>query len=312
MSLLSFGEDREASGQAALLAAAILAEGRGLIDVFNAAGLLSWGGGLVPMLALNAARADEGFPFGPPVPPPGQRDGEVFRLGALRGSRPCRHLSEALASATPARDPPAWFDEVRLLILPPPSAHAAPGDAVFQASAGTLGFGVGWGARSGFLTAGHVAAAGGGPVRENAPPMNPTVGNVLVSRDPAGQGTMPGADVAVIATGGARPGRARIPVTAEPSAPLSIRARGGLTDRVRATVRAYVQFYHSAAIGGTWGDCYMTVSGVTLPGDSGAPVASAAGDPVGTVVAGTPGLFDLVQDVGFQLRATGLQGISVI
>ena len=56
----------------------------------------------------------------------------------------------------------------------------------------------------------------------------------------------------------------------------------------------------------------MTVSGVTLPGDSGAPVASAAGDPVGTVVAGTPGLFDLVQDVGFQLRATGLQGISVI
>jgi hypothetical protein len=318
MSIIDFaGENQEAAGRAALLASVLLTAGRDLMSMFNGAGLIggpgpfpTGGGHANPLLALNQFHDAVRYYLGPYPPEIGF---PLRSLGTYRGARFYHALKAALThrDSDEADGPPAWFDDVSVWLMPPMSPTAAPGDPIVQSGSGTLGFRVVWPGHDGFLTAGHVATSGSGPVRANAPPGNPVVGNVIYTGDPTGKGAVPGEDVAVIEHGGrpaVHPAFGSRAVSPAALAPVEIHTSRGV---VRDTIRAFFQFYYSPTIGGTWGECYMTTNGVTMPGDSGAPVVSASGDPIGTVVAGTRGFADLVQKVDYQIARTGIAGLAL-
>jgi hypothetical protein len=307
MSLIAFAGSAEQAGYAAILSSAVLTNGQELLETFNAVGLIAMSRALVSPAVVIAAgsRAAQALPTGWPV-----SEREPPRLGDLQGIPDFDLLRVVVAGAHGRPEDTGfgmeWFDRVAVVAMPEPSAFAAPGDAVLQAAAGTLGYHVAWPGHGGFLTAGHVAKIGSGPLRENRPPMNPVVGNVHLSLDPAGQGASVGADVAVVVTGGSsRAALPFVPAALRPLDVVNLSVRAGQCDQVRA----FMQFYYSSTIQGTWGECYMTANGVSIPGDSGAEVRTVAGAPAATVVAGTPGVFDLVQDVGYQIRMTGIPGL---
>ncbi|MGO9355402.1 MAG: hypothetical protein ACLP3C_32915 [Mycobacterium sp.] len=54
-----------------------------------------------------------------------------------------------------------------------------------------------------------------------------------------------------------------------------------------------------------WGEAMLTAYAISAPGDSGAQVLNASGEVVGQVVGGYPGVYSVVQDIDYVLKATG-------
>ena len=56
---------------------------------------------------------------------------------------------------------------------------------------------------------------------------------------------------------------------------------------------------------GNWGEAMFTQHAISAGGDSGAVVLNDSGQVVGQVVAGYPGVYTVIQDIEYLLRATG-------
>jgi hypothetical protein len=54
-----------------------------------------------------------------------------------------------------------------------------------------------------------------------------------------------------------------------------------------------------------WAEAMLTAYAISAPGDSGAQVLNDAGEVVGQVVGGYPGVYSVVQDIDYLLKATG-------
>jgi hypothetical protein len=330
MSFLTFcNGDTRAAGRGALLAAAVQSRGSVLMSIFNAAGLVTkpattyeprpkarYDGPAEPFLVADPERLPRSYLQRQEKS--GGRLGEVDPLRVLdfENEPEFAMLGEALFGAEARRgsDETAWFDQCPVILIPPPQPFAQPGQGIVQHAPGTLGFAVAWpkpgrSAQTGFLTAGHVAKVAGGAVRTTGRLPPQTLGPVVMSSDPIGGGSSPAADVALVEGPGPGQSVASVLSQATPSANDQVDvvlSGGALSDHVRA----YSPFYFSRTINGTWGEVYQTMSGVTQPGHSGAPVQH-FGRAVGTVVAGTPGYVTLVQAIGYQLAATAQPGITL-
>lgn len=205
----------------------------------------------------------------------------------------------------------ALLEDVLVLPIPVPELHAKPGDSISLPRSGTLGAGVAWAGKEGFITAGHVAYPTGCALKAGGA----NIGTCIYSNDPAGHGRAE-ADVAVIETsaGVARKGVVKSTAIAGPTDVVDI-LRGTTGKSASATMmgmNAWFVFPNSKA---TCGDVYMTTMAVTKGGDSGAPVFDSVGFLVGHVLGASPGYSSYIQDVHYQLREVarhpGLSGIAV-
>jgi hypothetical protein len=206
-------------------------------------------------------------------------------------------LNQAIIELLGAVEPP-WLNTVRLLGVTPPEPHIAAGDPITQPLPGTAGCNVRWGGKVGFLTAGHVVGKAG--VSVVAP--GGFVGTSVYACDPTNRGTLVLDDVAVVelstgpllmAFAGSGHG--------SPNAAVSVLMAGGML--TGANLRGFLRWQFSPALNGTWGDLYTTMTAVTQPGHSGAPVRDGAGAVIGHVVGAMPNFGTLIQDVHYQLAA---------
>lgn len=84
----------------------------------------------------------------------------------------------------------------------------------------------------------------------------------------------------------------------------SITAYGAQTSgQTEAVVMTGGPFAGPNPAGGDFGEATLTAYAISAPGDSGAPAYNQRGELVGHVVAGNPGIYSLIQDVTYQLRA---------
>jgi hypothetical protein len=56
---------------------------------------------------------------------------------------------------------------------------------------------------------------------------------------------------------------------------------------------------------GNWGEAMITMQAISAPGDSRAAVVNAAGEVIGHVVGGATGVYSVIHDIDYQLKATG-------
>lgn len=303
MSLLAFaGPNYELQAQrAGLLSSALLASGRPLIEKVNAAGLLS-------------------LPHSHNYRPPWMRqirqpqDLVVF-LAANSDLLPLEPKSLLPISETPIVAPiaqmlgesPEWLKEVFVWAIPSPIPQVNRGAGIVQSQTGTAGFAISWNGGHGYVTAGHVAQAGGGVVRlANGAPT--PLGNVIVSHNPAGHGNAPLPDVAIVqdVPSNHQPSTIKLSAGQRGDRVSIITSRGVLSD----VICAYTDAYYSTPANCCFANVHQTEGGVTQGGDSGsAAVHENTGEAIGSVVAGRHGFVTLLQDVAFQLRATGLANI---
>ena len=297
MSLLEFANgDEDAAYRAGYLSNLLLVAGERFLRTINAAGLIRLEEGsdtVTPFVAVNADA------LGGSVEP---------------GIRPLDDIAAMLEAPLSGVGPlPEWFFSSAAWVLPALSPQSAVGSRIVQRDWGTRGFPVTWNGIDGFLTAGHVVGMGGGPVL--SAPGNAPLGSVACSADPNGSGAAPSVDVAVVQE---LPGTGSPPpVVFQPTSLVPM-----ATDRVSILgasavqsdwVRAFAAFYYCGTrkMTGTFGEVYMTASGTTRPGDSGA-AAHVNGCPVGSVVAGSPGYVSLIQKIDYQIAGAGLPGLRIV
>ena len=202
----------------------------------------------------------------------------------------------------------SWLSEVRLMGVPPLEPQLSPGDMISAGLRGTVGSGVRWSKKVGFLTAGHVA-----PLNTPVFQGNSAVGTAVYSNDPAGQGLKVADDVALI----------ELTCSFQQSISGLGKARAGdqVTIQVPGTptpaqIQGYATYFNSPKANGTYGELYLTYGQVTQPGHSGAAVLNSAGDLIGHVVGASPGVFSYIQDINYQLTIIdsqpGFSGITLI
>jgi hypothetical protein len=195
-----------------------------------------------------------------------------------------------------------WFDDVLVVPVSEPQLQAAPGDSIASPHVGTLGAGVMWSGKQGFLSAGHVAK----PVNAIVRSAGKTIGTIVYSNDPAGRGTAVEDDAALIelAPGVGRSNIVSSAGLAGPGATVSLVASGKAPP---ATIMGKSQFLFMPTANATCGDVYFTTTQFTQPGHSGACVVAVNGDLIGHVLGASPGYTSYIQDVHFQLNAIASQ-----
>ncbi|MGR3513901.1 MAG: hypothetical protein ACU0GG_14160 [Paracoccaceae bacterium] len=294
MSLLEFANgDEEAAARAALLSTALQSAGPEVMALINAAGLIRLHEGattVAPFLFLDQGRSGS------------TKDAGVYPVEEFRSLLP-KAFYAALGPL------PEWFNAVQVWLAPPASPQLQNGRAIQQHDLGTVGFPVRWSGGEGFLTAGHVAKLGKGPVTE--PGQTVAAARVVFSKDPTGSGAAAEVDVAVIE---AIPQLSQNMIGAFRSTPIT----ADNTDRVdfltgrthQDWIKGYATTYYCVPMQGSFGEVFMAASGTTKPGDSGAAVAI-NGHPVGTVVAGNSTDLTLIQKFDYQVRKTGLVNLAI-
>jgi hypothetical protein len=195
---------------------------------------------------------------------------------------------------------PGWIEEFHVCRCPPPVMLQQPGDPIAKPLPGTIGCGVKWANKLGFLTAGHV----GTPVNTALADQNGALGVVVYSNDPAGHGSVIEDDVAVVEL---PQGHAPVPGYAgpgngQPGERVFVKVRGGTAN---ADIMGYNYYLYCPPHNGTCGDVYFTTQQVTVPGDSGTPVTKQNGTAIGHVIGASPGFATYIQDVKYQLGRIG-------
>ena len=272
MSLLEFAEGNiQLAGRAALIGSLFQSIGGRFVFPVSGVGLISHEGAIRPMIAL-----------------------QYFSDQTPNIVRPINEIPDFYGVYEQILGP-ELLTEVYALMLAPPEPFAASGDAITSPNSGRVGCAVSWNGGSGFLTAGHVAPTKGAGVFDR----RTSLGSVVYVSNPAGGGTAPMADVAVVelpagtklsSTFGAR-------VAAPANSTVTVQnGRGGAS----GNVFAFCTFNYWAKVGGTYGDTYITDRAVSVGGDSGSAVTDAAGNLVGTLVGGTK-TNSYIQDVQYQI-----------
>ncbi|HEY2135520.1 MAG TPA: hypothetical protein VGH49_06505 [Xanthobacteraceae bacterium] len=209
-------------------------------------------------------------------------------------------LYDIVANALGAR--PEWMNAFYVYRCAPPIMLQQPGDPITNPLPGTIGCGVKWAKKFGFMTAGHVAA----PVNTTVADQNGPLGVVVYSNDPAGHGSAIEDDVAVVEL---PQGHAPVPAYAgpgngQPGEWVDVELRA---NKRSAQLMGYNYYLYLPPYNGTCGDVYFTSQQVTVPGDSGAPVTKRNGTAIGHVLGASPGFATYIQDVNYQLGRIGAQ-----
>jgi|SRR5215469_2487765 len=181
--------------------------------------------------------------------------------------------------------------------VPTPELQVATGDMIMAPNVGTCGSSARWANSQGILTAGHVGSAPSAAFSNGA-----HIGNVVFSRNPANGGAQVGADVALVEL---NPGMhlnksVTGTVRAQPTSNVLImRPNGGSPVQVIAKTN----WFYIPASNGTYGDVYLTMTGVTQPGDSGAAVLlQNTQSLVGHVIGASGRITSYIQDIEYQLQ----------
>lgn len=194
-----------------------------------------------------------------------------------------------------------------IVFLPHSRAYGAAARSVRAARAGTLGARV-HDARGVdcVITAGHVAPRVGEVATSGGRPIGEVVFSVSPQQQPP---NVASADVALIDVSNwfddDGPQHSTEPVAAQLRMMLTAygAASGVQSAWVKGIVGSYVGEHDTH---GDWSDVLVTMGSLSAPGDSGAIVMVEDTDGiVGHVVGGFPGIHSLVQDVTFQLEASG-------
>jgi hypothetical protein len=195
-----------------------------------------------------------------------------------------------------------------LIELPPAIPFVGPGERAHCAGmVGSFGSRVTStaGARS-IMTSGHgVPSIAGAPAYDDAATL---IG--LVSSSDCPLGGVPGQDYADVAVVDLQPS---VPDTSLPTPGGvtvgvarvwdDVTSNGPITSARSPLLTVGAPFAGPQRSDGNWGEAMLTARAISAPGDSGAPVYNAAGELIGHVVAGYPGVYTVVQDVTFQLKA---------
>jgi hypothetical protein len=201
--------------------------------------------------------------------------------------------------------------QVVVYALPRPLALAASGDSVHcsgPSGPGTFGAAVQLSGVDSYLTAGHVAPVGvGTPVYDQRSNFVGKISQRMCCNfDSSGRAVVPNSDapdVAVIALSVPDPSTS---VTSQGVARIRdvVTAHGAVTSGQRAELSTVATTFAGPGAA-NWGEAMLTAYAISSPGDSGARVVNGAGEVVGQVVGGYPGVYSVVQDIDYLLKATG-------
>jgi len=202
------------------------------------------------------------------------------------------------------------WDEERIVVIacPPGAPQVAPGDAAHcGGQPGSFGARIVTSAgQRGILTAGHVAPKrAAGAFDSGANLLGVVADTVNYASVPPGTATP---DIATIelaahvrddpAPGAKSPGTVRTW--------QSVTAYGAKTSGKTSQIStALVSFAGPNQNVGDFGLSAMTMRPISAPGDSGACVYNNAGDLVGHIVSGYPGVYSVMQDITYQLEEFG-------
>jgi hypothetical protein len=191
-----------------------------------------------------------------------------------------------------------WLNSVAVLAVPAPAPNFSPGDKIYATQQGLAGTPVSWSGGHGFLTAGHVGA-----MRTAVADGSGQVGTVVFCSDPTSHGKSVEADVAVVeltkgvrmhtspaVTGSLRPASSCDVDVYTQTGPTTISLMGDL------------KWLFMPATNGTYGEVYMSTSGVTVGGDSGGPVfRQGSSELIGHVVGSSGTATSYFQSVDYQI-----------
>jgi hypothetical protein len=205
---------------------------------------------------------------------------------------------------------PEWLRWTGAVVIPSPEPHVGAGQPISSPNIGTVGCQVSWNGGSGFLTAGHVAPTANAGVYDG----RTRLGTVRFANNPAGGGTAPQADVAVVElpTGASYTPALGRATAAVPNTPITVLSSSG----AKGVIRGLCSWFSWPSIRGTYGDTYLTGTPVSTGGDSGSAVVDGSNGVVGLIVGGAAGMTSFIQDVGYQIRqvaalGAGLPGLTV-
>lgn len=201
--------------------------------------------------------------------------------------------------------------QVVVLTLPCPLAQIAPGEAAHcsgPAGPGTFGARIRSNGVDGFLTAGHAApnAVPAAVYDSHSSLVGKITQRMCCDFDSAGLPVAPNSDVPDVAVielsvpdpvaSTANQGVATIRDT--------VTADGAVTSGQQSELSTVAMAFAGPG-SANWGEAMLTAYAISAPGDSGAQVLNASGEVVGQVVGGYPGVYSVVQDIDYLLKATG-------
>ena len=201
--------------------------------------------------------------------------------------------------------------QVVVYALPRPLALAAPGDPAHcsgPSGPGTFGAPVHVAGVDSFLTAGHVAPVGvGTPVYDRHSNLVGKISQRMsCDFDGSGCAVIPNSDVPDVAVIALSVPDSTTSVTSQGVARIRdvVTAHGAVTSGQRAELSTVATAFAGPGAA-NWGEAMLTAYPISAPGDSGAQVVNDAGEVVGQVVGGYPGVYSVVQDIDYLLKATG-------
>jgi hypothetical protein len=288
MSLLEFADGNiEIAGQAALIGSLLQSFGGQSVLPVSGVGLVAHEGQIRPMIALD-----------------------YFSDETTHIIRPMSEITEFSDIFRPILGPDL-VSRIYVLFVAPPEPFIAPGDNISSPNPGRVGCAAYWHSGSGFLTAGHVATTAGAGVFDG----RTRLGTIKYVSNPAGGGTVPMADVAVVELSGGSKLSASFGARVAAPANSTVTVQNG---RVGASgkVFAFCSFTYWSKVSGTYGDTYITDRAVSVGGDSGSAVTDISGNLVGMLVGGTTSN-SYIQDVQYQIgrvsssTSAGLSGLRL-
>lgn len=222
---------------------------------------------------------------------------------------------DRLLSESFVRELLSQLQPVRLIALPRPLPQVALGTAAHcggPLGPGTFGVHVDRSGTKGVLTAGHVCPLlKGQPVRAYEPSgveVGIVTQRMCYQYDTNGNKIPAGTDVADVAfiqlSDQSEPAHS---LTAAPAKEWDVvTAHGSVTSGLSSHLQAVGCSMASVSPDcGNWGEAMLTQHAISAGGDSGAAVLNRSGQVVGQVVAGYPGVYTVIQDIEYLLRATG-------